>query len=46
VEEIVKQLTVECSAGDVVLCMSNGSFDNIWQRLLDSLRESVEIAER
>jgi UDP-N-acetylmuramate: L-alanyl-gamma-D-glutamyl-meso-diaminopimelate ligase len=41
VEEIIEQLTAECSAGDVVLCMSNGSFDNIWQRLLDALRESV-----
>ena len=46
VEEIVKQLTAECRAGDVVLCMSNGSFDDIWQRLLDALRESVETAER
>ena len=45
VGEIVKQLTAECSAGDVVLCMSNGSFDDIWQRLLDALRESVETAE-
>ena len=42
VEEIIEQLTAECRAGDVVLCMSNGSFDNIWQRLLDALRDSAE----
>jgi len=41
VEEIVEQLTAECRSGDVVLCMSNGSFDNIWQRLLDALRSSA-----
>jgi UDP-N-acetylmuramate: L-alanyl-gamma-D-glutamyl-meso-diaminopimelate ligase len=38
VEKIIEQLTAECRSGDVVLCMSNGSFDNIWQRLLDALR--------
>jgi UDP-N-acetylmuramate: L-alanyl-gamma-D-glutamyl-meso-diaminopimelate ligase len=41
VEEIIERLTAECRAGDVVLCMSNGSFDNIWQRLLDALRGSA-----
>jgi len=46
VEEIVAQLTAECRPGDVILCMSNGSFDNIWQRLLDSLRDSAETAIR
>ena len=46
VEEIVEQLTAECRSGDVVLCMSNGSFDNIWQRLLDALRDSAETPER
>jgi len=40
VEEIIEQLTSECRAGDVVLCMSNGSFDDIWQRLLDALRDT------
>jgi UDP-N-acetylmuramate: L-alanyl-gamma-D-glutamyl-meso-diaminopimelate ligase len=45
VEEIVEQLIVECRAGDVVLCMSNGSFDNIWQRLLDALRGSAQTAK-
>ncbi len=46
VEEIIEQLTAECRSGDVVLCMSNGSFDNIWQRLLDALRDSAETSER
>ncbi len=46
VEEIIERLTAECSAGDVVLCMSNGSFDDIWQRLLDALRGSAETSER
>jgi UDP-N-acetylmuramate: L-alanyl-gamma-D-glutamyl-meso-diaminopimelate ligase len=42
VDEIVEQLTAECRSGDVVLCMSNGSFDNIWQRLLEALRDSAK----
>ncbi len=42
VAEIVEQLIAECRSGDVILCMSNGSFDNIWQRLLDALRGSCE----
>ncbi len=42
VQEIIVQLTSECRAGDVVLCMSNGSFDDIWQRLLDALRDTKE----
>jgi UDP-N-acetylmuramate: L-alanyl-gamma-D-glutamyl-meso-diaminopimelate ligase len=46
VEEIIAQLTAECRAGDVVLCMSNGSFDDIWQRLLAALRGSSESAKR
>ena len=46
VEEIIALLTAECRAGDVVLCMSNGSFDDIWQRLLDALRGSEEAAKR
>jgi UDP-N-acetylmuramate: L-alanyl-gamma-D-glutamyl-meso-diaminopimelate ligase len=46
VEEIVEQLTAECRSGDVVLCMSNGSFDDIWQRLLDALRDSAETSDR
>jgi len=46
VEDIIEQLTAECRTGDVVLCMSNGSFDDIWQRLLDALRDSSETTER
>jgi UDP-N-acetylmuramate: L-alanyl-gamma-D-glutamyl-meso-diaminopimelate ligase len=46
VEEIIEQLTAECRTGDVVLCMSNGSFDDIWQRLLDALRDSAEAPGR
>jgi len=46
VAEIVERLTAECRSGDVVLCMSNGSFDNIWQRLLDALRGSSEAPQR
>jgi UDP-N-acetylmuramate: L-alanyl-gamma-D-glutamyl-meso-diaminopimelate ligase len=46
VEEIIEQLTAECRPGDVVLCMSNGSFDDIWQRLLDALRGSAETSDR
>jgi UDP-N-acetylmuramate: L-alanyl-gamma-D-glutamyl-meso-diaminopimelate ligase len=38
VNEIVELLERECVPGDVVLCMSNGAFDDIWQRLLDALR--------
>ncbi len=39
VEAIVLELAAECEAGDVVLVMSNGAFDDIWQRLLDALRK-------
>jgi UDP-N-acetylmuramate: L-alanyl-gamma-D-glutamyl-meso-diaminopimelate ligase len=39
VEAIVLQLATECEPGDVVLVMSNGAFDDIWQRLLDALRK-------
>ena len=46
VEEIIEQLTAECRSGDVVLCMSNSSFDDIWQRLLDALRGSAETPDR
>jgi UDP-N-acetylmuramate: L-alanyl-gamma-D-glutamyl-meso-diaminopimelate ligase len=37
VEGIVERLVEVCEAGDVVLCMSNGGFDDIWQKLLDAL---------
>jgi UDP-N-acetylmuramate: L-alanyl-gamma-D-glutamyl-meso-diaminopimelate ligase len=36
-DEIVPLVAQQARSGDVILCMSNGSFDNIWQRLLDAL---------
>jgi len=36
-DEIVLQVVQQAQPNDVILCMSNGSFDNIWQRLLDAL---------
>jgi len=38
VEEIIAHLLAELQPGDVVLVMSNGSFDNIWERLLHRLK--------
>ena len=38
VDGIVVHLVEEHSEGDVVLVMSNGSFGNIWERLLEALR--------
>jgi len=40
VEAIVETLATECEPGDVVLVMSNGAFDDIWQRLLTRLAGS------
>jgi len=40
VPAIVDHLVDHCGPGDVVLVMSNGGFDDIWQKLLDALRES------
>jgi UDP-N-acetylmuramate: L-alanyl-gamma-D-glutamyl-meso-diaminopimelate ligase len=39
VEAIVAHLVEAHRAGDVVLVMSNGSFGNIWERLLEALRD-------
>jgi UDP-N-acetylmuramate: L-alanyl-gamma-D-glutamyl-meso-diaminopimelate ligase len=39
VDAIVALLHAECEAGDVVLVMSNGAFGNIWERLLEALRD-------
>jgi UDP-N-acetylmuramate: L-alanyl-gamma-D-glutamyl-meso-diaminopimelate ligase len=36
-EKIISYLTDNAIAGDVILVMSNGGFDNIHQRLLDRL---------
>ena len=35
-DAIVAQLADECRDGDVVLVMSNGDFEGIWQKLLDA----------
>ncbi len=37
IDEIVSQISEQCQSSDVILCMSNGSFDDIWQRLLNAL---------
>jgi UDP-N-acetylmuramate: L-alanyl-gamma-D-glutamyl-meso-diaminopimelate ligase len=37
VDAIVEHLVDMCEPGDVVLLMSNGPFDNIWERLLEAL---------
>jgi UDP-N-acetylmuramate: L-alanyl-gamma-D-glutamyl-meso-diaminopimelate ligase len=34
---LLKALVKEARSGDVILIMSNGSFDNLHQRLLESL---------
>ena len=36
-ESIVAHLAAQAAPGDVVLCMSNGGFDNIHARLLEAL---------
>ena len=38
VEEIVAHVAREHRSGDVVIVMSNGSFDNIWEKLLRALQ--------
>jgi len=40
VDAIVDHLVGECESGDVVLVMSNGGFDDIWERLLEALSSS------
>ena len=40
VDGIVAHLVATCEPGDVVLVMSNGSFDDIWDVLLKALRGS------
>jgi UDP-N-acetylmuramate: L-alanyl-gamma-D-glutamyl-meso-diaminopimelate ligase len=40
-DDIVRFLVHELQEGDVVLIMSNGSFDNIGSRLLDTLKERL-----
>jgi UDP-N-acetylmuramate: L-alanyl-gamma-D-glutamyl-meso-diaminopimelate ligase len=38
-EALLQSLLQRCEAGDLVLCMSNGSFDGLPQRLFKALRE-------
>jgi UDP-N-acetylmuramate-alanine ligase len=38
-EEIAKDISARAGAGDVVLVMSNGSFDELCARLLQLLRQ-------
>jgi UDP-N-acetylmuramate: L-alanyl-gamma-D-glutamyl-meso-diaminopimelate ligase len=40
VDAIVEHLVATCDPGDVVLIMSNGGFDDIWERLLAALRSA------
>jgi UDP-N-acetylmuramate: L-alanyl-gamma-D-glutamyl-meso-diaminopimelate ligase len=40
VDAIVSRLVATCDPGDVVVVMSNGGFDDIWERLLAALREA------
>ncbi|MBW2386018.1 MAG: hypothetical protein JRG92_20490 [Deltaproteobacteria bacterium] len=40
VDDIVTHLVERHREGDVVLVMSNGSFGNIWERLLEALRSA------
>jgi UDP-N-acetylmuramate: L-alanyl-gamma-D-glutamyl-meso-diaminopimelate ligase len=42
VDAIVSQVAAAASAGDQVLVMSNGGFENIHQRLLDALKAAGE----
>ncbi len=39
VDELVSALVADQRPGDVVLVMSNGPFDGIWQKLLERLKE-------
>ncbi len=41
IDELVAQVLAQARAGDHLLCMSNGSFGGIHQKLLDALRERV-----
>jgi len=40
-DAIVEHLAATCQRGDVVLVMSNGAFDDIWQKLLTALEASA-----
>jgi UDP-N-acetylmuramate: L-alanyl-gamma-D-glutamyl-meso-diaminopimelate ligase len=38
IDEIADRMLADCRTGDVLLCMSNGPFENLPTRLLDALR--------
>ena len=38
IDAIVADVVEHSAEGDVVLAMSNGAFDNVWERLLSALR--------
>ncbi|MCP3955623.1 MAG: UDP-N-acetylmuramate:L-alanyl-gamma-D-glutamyl-meso-diaminopimelate ligase [Desulfobacterales bacterium] len=44
-DKILEFVTAEAVAGDVVLIMSNGGFDNIHQRLLENLEKKADFFE-
>jgi UDP-N-acetylmuramate: L-alanyl-gamma-D-glutamyl-meso-diaminopimelate ligase len=46
VEDVVARVVAECRAGDQVLVMSNGGFQDIHQRLLDALGRGANRAPR
>lgn len=41
---LVRDVAARCRAGDVVLCMSNGSFGGVHQKLLSALEQGAEQA--
>jgi len=40
VDEVADRMLADCRAGDVLVCMSNGPFENLPRRLLKALRRS------
>ena len=36
----MREIAQDARPGDVVLVMSNGAFDNIWERILEALKRS------
>ena len=38
IEQMVRQLVIDCQPGDTVAIMSNGGFENIHQRLIEALQ--------
>jgi UDP-N-acetylmuramate: L-alanyl-gamma-D-glutamyl-meso-diaminopimelate ligase len=46
VDGIVDHLVALCAPGDVIITLSNGSFDAIWDKLLDRLRAIALEADR